>query len=128
MTAEKRTRLYLTAAHLGAVGAIIIVAAQILDFRDFIKGLGIGMTVAPLAVLLVRRLRDEYIDSLWRAGTSWAFVAVVVSFLFAPFIQRFVDGLLGSARYQEWPVEAAGLIAILAFFTGFYLKWLRSRL
>ena len=126
MTPAKRTSLYLTAAHLGAIGALEQVTAQALNWPDFLKGLGVGMMIIPLIVLLLRGLRDEYIESLWRAGTSWAFVAVVASFLLAPFVEGVFDGYTGAPPAQDWPAQATGMIAILAFFAGFHVQWLRG--
>jgi glucan phosphoethanolaminetransferase (alkaline phosphatase superfamily) len=126
MTPDKRTQLYLTAAHMGAIGTLVQVGAKMFEWHDFIAGVGVGIMLVALVVLLLQRLRDEYIEGLWRTGTSWAFVSVVVCFLFAPFLEGLVDGFLGSAKHQDWPIESVGLLAILAFFTGFHFKWLRG--
>jgi len=126
MTPEKRTRLYLTAAHLGALGAVSVLIAYGLDLPDYFKGFGIGIMVIPLITLLFHRLRDEYIESLWRSGTSWAFVTVVACVLFAPFIEGFVDGFTGAAKAQDFPPAISGYAAIIAFFAGFHLRWIRG--
>ena len=128
MTPEKRTRIYLTMAHVGALASLGFLAAHLLHWPDFVKGLMVGMLLLPLVIAPLRRMRDEYIDSLWRAGTAWAFVAVVASFLFGPFLAGAYDGVIGLPAQQGIPVEAAGYCAILAFFIGFHVEWMRARL
>ncbi|MFM5907286.1 MAG: hypothetical protein ACKOPO_06845 [Novosphingobium sp.] len=123
---QKRTRTYLAMAHLGGIAVIGLAAAWALDWPDFLKGLMVGMLMIPLIVIPLRRMRDEYVDSLWRAGTAWAFVAVVASFLFAPFAEGVVDGFTGASPHQDWPASGTGYLAILAFFAGFHVKWLRG--
>lgn len=126
MSAAERTRLYLIMAHCGAIGAAGVVVTFGLSLPDFVKGVSIGVMIAPLAVMLTRRLRDEYIEQLWRAGTSFAFVAVVLVFLAAPFAEGLYDGFTGNGSGQNIPAEATGLAAIIAFYAGFHLRWLRD--
>ncbi|WP_296676255.1 hypothetical protein [Novosphingobium sp.] len=128
MTPEKRTAIYLNMAHMGFFASLGFAAANALHWPDFVKGLTVGLLLLPLVIAPLRRMRDEYIDSLWRAGTAWAFVAVIASFLFAPFLEGFYDGLAAAPSHQNIPVEAAGYAAILAFFIGFHVEWLRARL
>ena len=128
MTRDKRTRLYLTAASMGFVATILMVVSNILDWPDFITGLSVGVLLVSLVMLLLRRFRDEYIEQLWNSGTGFAFVAVVASFAFAPFLEGVVDGFNGSARDQMISPEFVGPVALIAFFVGFHLKWLRSSL
>ena len=126
MTPEKRTKLYLTMAHCGGLAVVGLILARWLEWPDFVEGLFVGLMMIPLLVILVRRLRDEYLDSLWSAGTSWAFMIVVAWFLFAPFLEGLTDGVAGFPSHQDWPVGAIGIAAIAAFFSGFHLKWIKS--
>jgi hypothetical protein len=126
MTLADRTRLYLIMAHCGALGALGVMLTFGLSLPDFVKGLSIGVMIAPLAAMLARRLRDEYLEELWRAGTSLAFVAMVLVFLVLPFAEGVYDGFTGNARAQDIPAEAAGLAAIIAFYAGFHIRWLRD--
>jgi|TARA_R100000049_G_C1954986_1_gene107635 hypothetical protein len=128
MTRDKRTRLYLTAALMGFAATILMVVSQILDWPDFVAGLSVGVLLVSLVMLLLRRFRDEYIEQLWNSGTGFAFVAVVTTFAFSPFIEGFVEGVTRSARDQMITPEFVGPIALIAFFVGFHLKWLRSSL
>lgn len=126
MTLAERTRLYLIMAHCGALGAAGVLLTFGLALPDFIKGVSMGVMIAPLAALLMRRLRDEYLEELWRSGTSLAFVVVVLAFLVIPFAEGVYDGYTGNGSGQDIPAEAAGLAAIIAFYTGFHIRWLRD--
>lgn len=126
MTLEERTRLYLIMAHLGGLATVSVCLSYGFAMPDFVKGLSIGVMVVPLAVMLIRRFRDEYIETLWQSGTSLAFAAVVVVFLVLPFFEGAYDGFAGNAREQDIPAEAAGFAAIVAFYVGFHIGWMRG--
>lgn len=126
MTAEKRTKLYLTQAHLGALATIGVMLSYGLGLPDFVKGLSIGLMVVPLGVMLIRRFRDEYIETLWQAGTSLAFVVLVIGFLVLPGLEGFYDGAAGNPKSQDIPAAFAGFAAIAAFYIGFHIRWLRG--
>ena len=123
---QMRTKLYLVMAHLGALSSLGFLASVLLDWPDFFKGLMIGMLLLPLLIAPLRQMRDEYIDNLWRSGTAWAFVTMVILFLFAPFLHGFWDGFNGIGNGRSISAEAAGYAAILMFFAGFHVEWLRS--
>ncbi len=122
MTPDKKTQVYLTAAAMGGVASILLLCATLLDWPDFWLGACIGMLLVSLLLILVRSLRDEYIDGLWRAGTSAAFAVVVVSFVFMS-LHEGGGGLRGA---PDVPSGLPGLLAILAFFLAFHVKWLRG--
>ncbi|MCU0948129.1 MAG: hypothetical protein MUF47_07745 [Porphyrobacter sp.] len=126
MTAEKRTKLYLTQAHVGALATLGVVGAFAIGLPDFVKGLAIGLMVVPLGVMLIRRFRDEYIETLWNAGTSLAFAVLVVGYLMLPFLEGFYDGFTGRPVEQDIPAHIAGFAAIAAFYVGFHVSWLRG--
>ena len=126
MTPDKKTQLYLTAAVMGGVASVMQLCAAIFAWRDFWQGVCVGLLLVSLLLLLVRSLRDEYIEGLWRAGTSAAFVVVVLCFVSAPFLEDFYAGLGAAARQQHRPDGFAPMIAILAFFLAFHVKWLRG--
>lgn len=127
MTAETRTTLYMTMAWMGAAAMALYSAAAILDWPDFVKGLSIGMLLVSLLMLLRRRLRDEYVQRLWVAGTSLSFAVLVLWFLLLPFARGLFDGLPGDASGVDLPDVAAPL-ALLAFFVGFLATWAKDRL
>jgi hypothetical protein len=126
MTAEKRTKLYLTQAHIGALATIAVLLSFSLALPDFVKGVSVGLMVIPLFVMLIRRFRDEYIETLWQAGTSLAFAAMVFGFLVLPFAEGLYDGFTGNPKGQDIPAEVAGLAAIIAFYAGFHIRLLRD--
>lgn len=124
---DTRARMFLVSAHMGATATALLIAASIAPLSDFVRGLSVGILLVSLFMLLVRRRVDEYIDGLWAAGASFAFVAMVVWFLFAPFLSGFVDGLLRQVPDPTDFARGGGLIAITAFFVGFHFKWLRGQ-
>ncbi len=126
MAAEKRTKLYLTQAHVGALATIAVALAFSFGANDFFKGLSIGIMIIPLGVMFIHRFRDEYIETLWHAGTSLAFAAMVFVFLVLPFLEAFYDGFTGNESGRDIPAELAGFLAIVAFYVGFHIRWLRG--
>lgn len=126
MTLEDRTRLYLTMAHLGSFATVSVLLSYGFALPAFVKGLSIGLMVVPLAVMLIRRFRDEYIETLWQSGTSLAFAAMVLGFLVLPSLEGFYDGFTGNESGRDVPAEAAGFAAIVAFYAGFHIRWLRG--
>ena len=127
MTREDRTKLYLIMAHLGGVATIGVILSFALDWPDFVKGLSIGLMIVPLCVMLIRRFRDEYIETLWQSGTSLAFAAMVFGFLFLPALEGFYDGLTGNQdAVRDITADVAVFTAIFAFYIGFHFRWLRG--
>jgi len=127
MKSEKRSSIYMTAAHMGAVGTPLLLAAIILHWPDFFYGFTIGLLMVSLSLLLWRQLRDEYIEQLWNAGTSWAFAAIVLCFLVLPFFHELSGDAAPWVTRTPFTPDWAGVAAITAFFVGFHVKWLRSR-
>lgn len=124
MTPDKRATLYLTSAHMGAIATAILIPARALDWPDFVQGLGLGVLLVSIVILLRRKLRDEYIEGLWRTGTTYAFVTLVIWYLLAPFTHGVLDGLFDVDTGASLPVDWTGLVAIAAFFVGFHRQWL----
>ena len=123
-TAESRAATYMAAATMGAAGTVLFFVGEVVKLPDFVRGLSIGVMLAALVVLFVRKLRDEYFERLWNAGTTWAFTACVVLFLAAPFIAKGL-GESPVAAFLSYPGGWLGPLAILAFFAGFH--WARLR-
>jgi ABC-type spermidine/putrescine transport system permease subunit II len=126
MTREERTRLYLIMAHLGGLATVSVFREYGFALPDFVQGVSIGVMVVPLAVMLVRRFRDEYIETLWQSGTSLAFAAVVVVFLILPFLEGVYGGFTANGSGRDIPSELAGFADIVAFYGGFHVLWLRG--
>ncbi|MGN6500538.1 MAG: hypothetical protein ACTHKM_10380 [Tsuneonella sp.] len=125
-SAQRRARIYLTASYLGLVATVLMLLARLLAWPDFFQGLPIGLAIVSLALLLMRKLRDEYYERLWAAGTSWAFVALVVWFLCGPFSRELLAGIGNPHAARQWPIDWTALIAMLAFFVGFHVERLRG--
>jgi hypothetical protein len=126
MTREDRTRIYLIMAHLGGLATVGVFVSFAMNLPDFIKGMSVGTMVVPLAVMLIRRFRDEYIETLWQSGTSLAFAGMVLGFLGLPFLEGLYDGFSGNNSGRDIPAEMAGFFAIVAFYIGFHVRWLRG--
>lgn len=128
MTPDKRAQLYMVGAHMGAIATAVLIPARLMDWPDFLQGMCVGVLVVSVILVMRRRLRDEYMESLWQAGTTLAFVVTIIWFLLAPFAEGLVDGLMQASHEQGFPSGDAALVAVAAFFVGFHIKWLRSRL
>lgn len=126
MTLEQRTKLYLTMAHVGGLASISVMLTYGFGLPAFVKGLSIGLMVVPLMVMLIPRFRDEYIETLWQAGTSLAFAAMVFGFLVLPAMEGFYDGLTGNENGRDISAEVTAFAAIVAFYAGFHFRWLRD--
>jgi hypothetical protein len=124
-SADKRTALFMTMVHVGAAATVLLLATLVFDLPDFIDGLPLGILLISIGVILRRKLRDEYIEGLWSAGTTFAFTAVLLAFLLAPA----VAGLAGRAISSDgdsplvlvavqWPAA----VALAAFYVGFYWR------
>lgn len=109
---------------MGAAGTVLFIVGETVELPDFVRGLSIGIMLASLVLLFWRRLRDEYFERLWNAGTSWAFAACVALFLAAPFVAK-AHGDSPVAAFHAYPGGWIGPLSILAFFAGFH--WARLR-
>lgn len=123
-TAESRAATYMAAAYMGAAGTVLFLVGELVVLPDFLRGLAIGIMLASLLVLFVRKLRDEYFERWWNVGTGWAFAVCVALFLAAPFVAK-TQGEPPVAAFLSYPGGWLGPLAILGFFTGFH--WARLR-
>jgi hypothetical protein len=128
MTPDKRAQLYMVGAHMGAVATLLLIPARLLNWPDFVIGVCTGVLLVSVILVMRRRLRDEYVESLWQSGTTLSFVVTIIWFLFAPFGEGMMDGMMQADARQDFPGSDAALVAVAAFFIGFHVKWLRSRL
>lgn len=124
-----KTTLHLWAA---ALAALALAGVWLREFGLIEGGLALATTlvfVAASFVLFLTRNADEYVASLWRAGASFAFLALLLSVLLVPFVEGFVDGFVSAfteeATQQDFATDLVPEIA----FTGFYLAhfWARLR-
>ncbi|MDE1466689.1 hypothetical protein [Aurantiacibacter sp. D1-12] len=82
--------------------------------------------IAILTFMWFTRKSDEYTLSLWSSGANAAFAAIVLWMLFAPFLEGVYDGFnsahSGSESELDFPHEAGGFVALLAFYLTFNIK------
>ncbi len=126
MSATHRTTLYMTFASFGAIATVLMVLARVLAWPDFVQSFSIGVLLGSLAFLFRRKLRDEYVESLWNAGVSAAFAAVVLWFLIGPYLTGALNGQMADIRAAESSTTWSGIIALVAFFGGFHSRRLRG--
>ncbi len=129
-TADTRSALFFTMVHLGAIATLLLVATLVVDLPDFIDGLAQGLLLASVGMILLRRLRDEYIEELWRAGTTAAFVLGFAALLLLPLLVTGVEHFLtGSGDPRDlsaviqWPLA----VMLTGFYGGFYRRMIADR-
>lgn len=125
--ADRRYTMFLAMVHLGALGTLLLIATLLFDLPSFVDGLPIGLLLVAIATIMHRRLRDDYVETLWHAGIAAAFVAVLASFLLAPLVFGIQDDIVGGEtawRGFEIRVQWPAAIALLGFYTGFYHRML----
>jgi hypothetical protein len=123
---DKRARMILTAAHLGALATGCLAFSIAFDWPDFFKGLPVGILLVSLLLLLHRRLRDEYFEQLWAAGVSLAFIATMAWTFFLPFVEGMIGGVAPPDSYPDLPLTWTGIVCLAGFFIGFHAKLLRG--
>lgn len=130
MSADRRYALFLTMVHVGAAATILLAATLAFDLPSFVDGLPQGMLLIAFGMILHRRLRDDYVQSLWQAGVASAFVAVVACFLIAPLVVGFASEASGSdLAWREFRivVQWPAVVALLGFYGGFYWRMFAGR-
>jgi hypothetical protein len=125
--AERRYKLFLKMVHVGAVATALLIATLIFKLPDFVDGFSIGLLLVAIGTILRRKLRDDYVQDLWQAGTAAAFIAIAVCFLMAPLVFFLIAAALGSDT--EWrelgiPYQWTVVVALTGFYAGFYWRML----
>tara|TARA_B100001179_G_C18596574_1_gene407589 strand:+ start:1873 stop:2292 length:420 start_codon:yes stop_codon:yes gene_type:complete len=125
--ADRRYVMFLTMVHTGALATMILLATIVFDLPSFIDGLPIGILLVAIGVILNRKLRDDYVEQLWKSGTAAAFVAILLCSLLAPVAFGLVDDVLGGdVVWREYviPVQLPAVVALVGFYAGFYWRML----
>lgn len=122
-----------TSLHLGAavVGALCLIAVWLRHFDALPQPVGQAFGIAfvlSVWALFATRKADEYVAALWRKGATFAFMTLLVATLFAPFIEGFLDGLLGFNRQQDFPGDIAPDLAFTGFFVAHFWGRIRGTL
>lgn len=128
MSNSQKAQKYLMAAHAGAFLLAASLVATAIGAPDFVQGMFVGMLLAIVVLLFISKLRDEYVERLWNAGTAAALLATLFFTLGVELVRGFVDqrkDLLETAPL--FPTASIGVIALAAFFIGFHFKLLRER-
>ncbi|MEZ5682492.1 MAG: hypothetical protein R3E14_14480 [Erythrobacter sp.] len=127
---SNKTTISRTSIHLAAaiVGCITLVGTWLAKL-DVIGGagattMGILFVVSAVAMFVTRNA-DEYVVALWRAGANAAFLALLATYIFAPFAEGFYDGLSGGESHMDTPIDLAPTLAFSAFFLAH--SWARLR-
>ncbi len=126
---QKQVRTHNIATAVALLAVVAIFAANLLD-NEFVAELGILLILIMFASILVMyrtRAADEYIASVWRAGTSLAFVFTAAILLVTPLVSGFYAGYMGAHTGTEYATgEANGFLTVIAsFFVG--NAWARIR-
>lgn len=119
-------RRHMIASYVAPLGFGAWVAAHYFDAPTAFGYGGVIALLAAIVVMFATRKADEYVGSLWSTGANTAFLAIVAYLLFGPFIEGFYDGLTGNESGQDLPAEAASLVALAAFFAGYFWKRIRG--
>lgn len=120
--------MYLNVAHTGAALMVALGLAYALDVPDFFKGFIVGMLVVLVLVLFRSKLRDEYIERLWNAGTATAFTVTLGLTVLVDFVRGLADPILDTPTGMPG-IDAfnIGLAALAAFYVGFHVAMLKER-
>ncbi|RVQ69179.1 hypothetical protein EKN06_02980 [Croceicoccus ponticola] len=125
---DRRATSFMASAHFGGLAIFAYLAGRMANWPDFAIGMTIGITLASLLALILFSRTDEYLLSLWHAGVSAGFIVVALAFVYAPVFAGWSDTFLGTANpTQAAAAQFAGMLAILAFYVGLHVRWLRSR-
>ena len=128
MSNSQKAQKYLIAAHAGAFLLIAVLLTAWFGAPDFVQGLVVGMLLAIVVLLFLSRLRDEYIERLWNAGTAAALLATLFSTLVVELVRGFADDQVDVFETAPlFSTTSVGVIALAAFFIGFHFKLLRER-
>lgn len=128
MSEAKKAQLYLYFAHAGGLLLIALGAAYGLGAPDFLQGFIVGMLLVLVLVLFRSKMRDEYIERLWNAGTATAFVVVLCLTLLADLVRGFADPAVDfPTGAPGMPALQIGLAALAAFYIGFHIAMVKER-
>ncbi len=129
-TPEARSGLFFAMVHVGALATVLLISTLVFDLPDFVDGLPQGILLVSVGVIMAKRLRDEYVEELWRAGTSAAFVLAIAAFLVLPLVIGISERIrLGAGDPRDfsvvvqWPLA----VALSGFYAAFYRRMLADR-
>ena len=122
---DKSVRRHNVATILAFVSltAFMLFAGGVIETNGGFRLFALLSLALSLIVMFATRNADEYVSSIWRAGTSVAFVVTVSFMLFAPALEGFVDGFTEAIWERETAQdiligEWLPPIALASFFTA----------
>ncbi len=128
MTKALKAQTYLKVAHAGAALMVVLGIAYAIDLPDFVKGLIVGGLCVLVMLLFWSKMRDEYIERLWKVGTATAFIVTLCLTLLADIIYGFASSALdtptGTPGIGAFNV---GVAALASFYIGFHIAMIRER-
>ena len=132
MAALKRdtaVRTYLLVADITALVTLIFVTVWIWQPPEEIGFILIPIHFAGLLFLFLRGFRDEYLQSLWYAGASFAFGFTVLYGIVGTFFQGILDmmaedGLIavGPDFFNDFNLRYFTTLIVAFFFVGFNIR------
>lgn len=122
-----KAQTYLWVAHAGAVALIALGLCLYFGAPDFAQGFLVGMLLVLVAVLFRSKMRDEYIERLWNAGTAAAFITTLLMTVGADLVIGFADDKADVFTRSAFTSPQVGLGALAAFYITFHLAMLRNR-
>ena len=143
---QEATNRYLRLANTGTVAAVIVAAAALSGVEGPKETIGSGakavvagivLTAAMIMIVILpflfkKKLRDEYLQGLWNAGTSAGFITGVAFEIIGGLIVGATRGANGGSDtdFTHWLRglhDESLTVAILAFFIAFQIKRWRDR-
>jgi len=125
-TTDKKTRLHLAMGHVVTLSTLVVICFAFELVPRPVAAIAALASMAALLVMFATRRADEWIASLWSAGTSVGFLGAIGWLLFAPFVEGVIDGFRGDEAGQDLPAAAASFVALACFVIAFNLKRLRG--
>lgn len=122
-----KAQAYLYIAHVGAAALVALVLAIWFGAPDFVQGFLVGMLLVLVAALFRSKMRDEYIERLWNAGTAAAFIVTLLMTVGADLVLGFADDKADVFTRSAFTSPQIGLAALAAFYLAFHLAMLRDR-
>lgn len=117
-----RASIFMAATWTGLSGLLLIGGGQATTAPEVTNILGGLLLIASSIALMLTRRADEYTLSLWNAGASVAFGALLIMFLILPAAEGFLDGLMDAERQLDTPADVSIMLGIGAFYIGLFVK------
>lgn len=117
-----KASIFMNASLVGLAGLAVALGGAFLSAPSGIATAGIATAILCAVLLLWTRRADEFTNSLWNAGASIAFGAMLLAFPGLPMAEGFYDGLTGNESGRDIPATVVPVLAIAAFYVGLFAK------